>query len=208
MPRRYGGMGTMFELARLLQVCSLIAIIGMVAKFISLMDGENTKPPSMIVGVMSVACIVCFYCLATVILYFHDSLPSIICTLLDLLMLAGLAVVAVEMARPLWLTSCEALSTLNDGEAIKYAFSIHAGNYTVSVSGGINYKVWITASKSICYETKAIWGIIIALCIFFLITTVTSFFLWRKKKQFRMLYGKNEKYLVEMDIRDYGRRRY
>lgn len=54
MPPRYGALGATFQLARLFQACSLIAIIGMTAKFISSIVSNNATPPNILIGTISV----------------------------------------------------------------------------------------------------------------------------------------------------------
>ena len=53
---RYGALGATFQLARLFQACSLIAIIGMTAKFISSIVSSNDTPPDVLIGTISVVC--------------------------------------------------------------------------------------------------------------------------------------------------------
>lgn len=53
MPR-YGALGATFQLARLFQVVSLIAIIGMTAKFIASIVSSNATPPDILIGTITV----------------------------------------------------------------------------------------------------------------------------------------------------------
>jgi hypothetical protein len=53
---RYGALGATFQLARLFQTCSLIAAIGMTAKFISVIISNNGTPPDILIGTISVVC--------------------------------------------------------------------------------------------------------------------------------------------------------
>jgi hypothetical protein len=53
---RYGALGATFQIARLCQACSLIAIIGMTAKFISSIVSSNDTPPNVLIGTISVVC--------------------------------------------------------------------------------------------------------------------------------------------------------
>jgi hypothetical protein len=48
----------------------------------------------------------------------------------------------------------------------------------------VNYWVWAGASKTTCYEMKAIWGLSIALCILFAFSGVISACLWRRQMVF------------------------
>lgn len=72
-------------------------------------------------------------------------------------------VVAVIMGKPLSYLSCSSLSDLGDSDAAAYAFSEHLDDYLDSLTGKIDYEAWIGASKAICLETKAVWGLSIAM---------------------------------------------
>lgn len=50
----YGALGTSFTIVRGMQAISLIAIIGMTANFISEMVQANSRPPSVLVGTLTV----------------------------------------------------------------------------------------------------------------------------------------------------------
>ena len=52
-----GALGGTFKIARLLQIVSLIAIIGMASNFISEMVSNNNAPSDVLVGTLSVVCI-------------------------------------------------------------------------------------------------------------------------------------------------------
>lgn len=51
-----GALGATFKVARMLQAACLIAIIGMVANFISEMVQESTTPPKVLVATLSIVC--------------------------------------------------------------------------------------------------------------------------------------------------------
>lgn len=53
----YGALGATFKLVRMLQGVSLIAIIGMTANFISQMVSSSKSPPNVLVGTLSVVCL-------------------------------------------------------------------------------------------------------------------------------------------------------
>lgn len=50
----YGALGATFKIVRILQVVSLIAIIGMTANFIAQMVSNDISPPQVLVGTISV----------------------------------------------------------------------------------------------------------------------------------------------------------
>lgn len=51
---QYGALGATFQIVRIFQAMSLIAIIGMTANFIAEMVSNNLTPPNVLVGVISV----------------------------------------------------------------------------------------------------------------------------------------------------------
>ncbi|OQE27026.1 hypothetical protein PENFLA_c006G03456 [Penicillium flavigenum] len=183
MSPRYGALGATFQLSRLFQACSLIAIIGMTAKFISVIINNNATPPNILIGTISVTCIAAIYCIITAILYIDDILPFLACAVLDTLLLIALIVVAVIVGKPLSYLKCTALAELGDKDATSYAFASRLSSYIASVSGKIDYVSWIGASKAICVETKAIWGLSIGLCILFFFSVICNVCLWLQKKK-------------------------
>lgn len=73
MAPRYGALGATFQLARIFQICSLIAIIGMTANFISSIVSNDATPPNILIGTISVVSIKTIYSiLATFLTYRTD----------------------------------------------------------------------------------------------------------------------------------------
>jgi hypothetical protein len=60
MPR-YGALGATFLLARIIQACSLIAIIGLTANFIAEIVRYDAKPPGIFIGTITVVCFLLLY---------------------------------------------------------------------------------------------------------------------------------------------------
>jgi hypothetical protein len=56
----YGALGGTFKIVRVLQVISLISIIGMAANLISGMVSQSYRPSDVVVGTLSVVCLVSF----------------------------------------------------------------------------------------------------------------------------------------------------
>lgn len=67
------------------------------------------------------------------------------------------------MGKPLTYLECTSLAELGFKDATAYAFSSRLDGYVASLSGRIDYQAWIGASRAICLETKAVWGLSIAL---------------------------------------------
>ena len=53
----YGALGATFKSVRVMQVVSLIGIIGMTANFIAQMVASNDTPPNLLIGTISVVCV-------------------------------------------------------------------------------------------------------------------------------------------------------
>lgn len=170
----FGALGATFTVVRGMQAVSLIAIIGMTANFISEMVGANSTPPNVLVGTLSVTCIAVLYCAITYILYYDSQLPFLISTGLDTLLLIAVIVVAITIGKPLSYLNCAALS--KDGGNTNAFVSSVAQNM-----GKVDYYIWAGADSTTCYETKAIWGLSIALCILFAFSCIVSACLWKRQ---------------------------
>lgn len=192
----HGALGATFHLARLFQGCSLIAIIGMTANFISTMVSNDSTPPNILIGTITVVrlpfsplltpflyvqqnvqrqkanmegmktSVAVIYCIITTILLLDNILPFLACAIMDLLVVVALIIVSVLLGKPLSYLKCQTLSG-GKGGGSTLAFTKHLGSM-LDLSGGegdgkINYANWIGASKSVCLEMKAIWGLCIAL---------------------------------------------
>lgn len=175
----YGALGSTFRIVRILQAISLLAIIGMTANFIAQMVSSNTSPPNVLVGTLSVVslspqplippsvtyvcsktCIAVLYCAITYILFLDGALPFLINTGMDGMLLIAVVVVAVAVGKPLSYLDCQVIGETN-GNA--YAFTAALGSSLDKAGGMLNYNNWIGATKTTCFEMKAIWGLSIAL---------------------------------------------
>ena len=103
------------------------------------------------------------YCAISVILFLDDILPFLASAIMDGLLLIAVIVVAVVVGKPLSYLQCNVIGEMTGGDTSAYAFTTHLGSYLNQVGGKIDYANWIGASQAICLETKAIWGLSIAL---------------------------------------------
>ncbi|KAL9123700.1 MAG: hypothetical protein Q9175_008310 [Cornicularia normoerica] len=177
----YGALGATFKIVRLLQVISLLGCIGMAANFISEMVSQNNSPSDELVGTLSVTCIAILYCAITVILHIDNILPYLINTGMDGLMLIAVSVVAIVVGKPLSYLNCQAVGTSSVAESASQLSSQLKDTFNKQ-GGKVVYSNWIGASKTTCYEMKAIWGLSIALCILFAFSAMCSVCLWRRSK--------------------------
>jgi hypothetical protein len=87
--------------------------------------------------------------------------------------LIAVIVVAVTVGKPLSYLNCAALP--NKGTTSSFLASVGEN------MSKVNYWVWAGASKTTCFEMKAIWGLSIALCILFAFSSVVSVCLWKRQ---------------------------
>lgn len=172
--QQHGALGATFTVVRAMEVACLIAIIGMTANFIAEMVASNQAPPHVLIGTLSVTCIAVLYVAISYILYFDNLLPFLVACALDSAILIAVIVVAVTVGKPLSYLDCAALP--NTGATSSFLDSVG-----INMSK-VNYWVWAGASKTTCYEMKAIWGLSIALCILFAVGSIVSACLWKMLK--------------------------
>lgn len=173
-PKNFGALGASFTIVRGLQGVCLLSIIGMTSNFISEMVQADQEPPKVLIGTLSVVCIAILYCIITYILYFDHMLPFLIAVGMDSLLLIAVIVVAVTVGKPLSYLNCAALPSTGTTSAFLDSVGANIGK--------INYWVWAGASKTTCFEMKAVWGFSIALCVLFAFSAVVSVCLWKKQK--------------------------
>lgn len=187
----YGALGMTFTVVRGMQAISLISVIGMTANFIAQMVSANTAPPNVLIGTLSVVStlhphehpdtnmlqvvIAVLYCVITYILYFDSILPFLISTGMDTAFLIALIVVACLVGKPLSYLNCAALN--QDGGNIDAFLQSIASNL-----GSVSYYTWAGANATVCYESKAIWGLSIALCILFAVSSIITAVLWKSQR--------------------------
>ena len=98
----------------------------------------------------------------TFILFLDNILPFLITTAIDSLLLIALIVVAVTVGEPLSYLNCQAIGSA-DNMGSAYDFTMSLGNSINQNGGQIDYSTWVGMTKPICFETKSIWGLSIAL---------------------------------------------
>ena len=176
-----GALAGTFKIVRALQFISLIAIIGMAANFISEMVSNNSAPTDVLVGTLSIVsvrqglrkgtpvlttrmqtCIAVIYCVITCILFLDNILPYLINTVIDGLLLVALVVIAVVVGKPLSYLNCRIIGSASVAESA-YQLSAELKASIHDHGGKVVYSNWIGASRSTCYEMKAIWGLSISL---------------------------------------------
>ena len=78
-------------------------------------------------------------------------------------MLIALTVVAVVIGKPLSYLNCKVIGSAIVSESASQLGATLKRNVQNKGAIGMEYSNWISASKTTCYEMKAIWGLGIAL---------------------------------------------
>ncbi|KAL4991815.1 hypothetical protein BDW68DRAFT_151371 [Aspergillus falconensis] len=185
----HGALGATFLIARIIQTCSLIAIIGLTANFIAEIVRYDARPPGIFIGTITVTSISTIYTIITSILFIDNILPFLASSILDSLLLIAVIVVAVIIGKPLSYLECGEIGDIlsgsgggSDDGSSAYTFATHLSSYLGHLSGAVDYDSWVGASKGVCVEAKSIWGLSIAMCIMFFFTAVCCACLWRQRR--------------------------
>lgn len=180
-----GALGVAFTALRVLQLTSLVAIIGLTANFINEIVTAQRDAPDVLVGTLVVASTATLYVAINYILYYDGLLPLIVSAGLDLSLLIATIVVAVTIGRPLSMLTCEKLplpssNPLAQANATSYVASSQGITYRDVFSKAVNYVTYVATDQPHCYEIKAIWGLSIALCVLFAFSALVCVGLWRR----------------------------
>ncbi|KAI9648399.1 hypothetical protein NHQ30_003032 [Ciborinia camelliae] len=172
--QEYGTFGFAFAITRILQFICLICILSIDANFIGEINAVDTQPPSVLIATLSVVVVVAVCLVIMYLLYLEEQLPFLIATGFDSAALIALIVISVKVGKPLSYLDCPALANVG----VTSAFVESAvGNFSKA-----NYYFWVGASKTACYEMKAIWGFSMALCVLFFFSGIINLCIWEKKK--------------------------
>ncbi|PYI05650.1 hypothetical protein BO78DRAFT_397959 [Aspergillus sclerotiicarbonarius CBS 121057] len=178
----FGLLGATFLCARIIQLCSLVAIIGLTANFIAEIVSNSASPPAIFIGTITVTSIAVIYAFITTILFVDNILPFLATAILDTLILIAVIVVSVIIGKPLSYLQCNKIEdTTGDGSSA-YTFATHLSSYLDDLSGKVDYTSWIGGTTAVCLEAKSIWGLCIAMCIMFFFSGICGLVLWRQKK--------------------------
>ncbi|TKA56566.1 hypothetical protein B0A49_11992 [Cryomyces minteri] len=175
-----------FLIVRILELISMVAIVGMTANFVAEIVSTGTEPPKEIVGTLSMTSIAALYTLLSIPFFWaHANIGLLVMTTADGLLLLAFVIVAVVVGKPLSFLNCLAID--NASAAVTAA---SASTFTQSVTqnlgksgAALTLGNWAGTTRGNCLETKAIWGFGIALCVLFTTSTVLLPTLWYKSKR-------------------------
>ncbi|KAL2350734.1 hypothetical protein BJ546DRAFT_856653 [Cryomyces antarcticus] len=175
-----------FLIVRILELISMVAIVGMTANFVAEIVSTGTEPPKEIVGTLSITSIAALYTLLSIPFFWaHANIGLLVMTAADVLLLLAFVIVAVVVGKPLSFLNCLAID--NASAAVTTA---SASAFTQSVTqnlgksgAALTLGNWAGTTRGNCLETKAIWGFGIALCVLFTTSAVLLPTLWYKSKR-------------------------
>lgn len=104
---------------------------------------------------------------------------------LDAALLLAFAIVSIVLGRPVSFLNCMAVA---NGDAAANASSASAFTSSLTSNLGksgstLGLENWAGSTRVNCYETKALWGLCIALCILFTCSSLILPTLWLKAKR-------------------------
>ena len=131
-------------------------------------------------------CLAALYCLISIpFFYARANLGLFIMAGLDSALLLAFVIVAVVLGRPLSFLNCANVANANAA-----ADASSASAFTQSLTSNLGKSGstlglgnWAGSTRMNCYETKAIWGMCIALCICFTCSALILPTLWLKAKR-------------------------
>ena len=103
-------------------------------------------------------------------------LPLLIATAADFLCLIAGIVVACVVGKPVSYLTCSDFPA--KGNTANFLHSLFVNVKKLKD----NTYEWVDPSKPSCLQIKSIWGMSIALCVLFTLSTATTAFLWRRIK--------------------------
>ncbi|KAI4726567.1 hypothetical protein E4T49_05604 [Aureobasidium sp. EXF-10728] len=183
-----------FLCIRGLSLVAMVGIVGLTANFVAAINSVGIEPPKEIVGTLSITCIATLYTLISIPFYMAQAnLGLFIMTAIDGLLLLAFIVVSVTLGKPLSLLNCFAIANADAKvDAAGAAYWLQSLVQNVKQGGSIGLYVWAGSTRVNCLETKAIWGLCIALCILFSCSCILLPTLWFKSKRAGLLPKKIE----------------
>ena len=111
-------------------------------------------------------CIAALYCLVSIAFFWSEAhIGLFVMTGLDFALLITFIVVAVTLGKPVSFLNCAKVQNTSTSAtaASAYAFTSSISNNWGESGAASDFGGWAGATKTNCYETKAIWGVSVAL---------------------------------------------
>ncbi|KAL1889897.1 hypothetical protein Sste5346_008622 [Sporothrix stenoceras] len=183
MPLRdQGYYGYAFVGARPCQIAGLAALVGLAGHFVAQDMHARLTVPGAVTGTIVTASTALLWTLVSATAYDDAHVPYLVTAILDLLFLIPLVVVGVVLGRPLAGFSCSVLAKASP----ENANDLLAISLTPSSSSS-SFILFVGDNQTTCNEIMAAWGLVLALCVLFAITTLSTGLLllgkWRTARE-------------------------
>ncbi|KAK4166947.1 hypothetical protein QBC43DRAFT_349760, partial [Cladorrhinum sp. PSN259] len=163
-----GVLGLLFMFLRLCLFGFLIAAIALFVNGMNKITTSQPKPPAEFVGGVTVTGLASVYVVITFILYQVNLMPPLLTGIFDALFWIASIVVAALVGKSFPKLKCD---TLNPQHSL--ATHLKLNNNT--------YSAYVSFDSSTCNESKAVWGVYIAICLFFVFSTAVCVGLWYRE---------------------------
>ena len=116
--------------------------------------------------------------------YSSASTTLLILTALDALLLLAFTIISVLLGRPISHLDCRAIRSASAASSAEsawaFAMALASGQENSAVMGLTG---WAGSGRAECFQTKAVWGLGVALCILFATSAVVLPVMWYKGRK-------------------------
>ena len=116
--------------------------------------------------------------------YSSASTTLLILTSLDALLLLAFTIISVLLGRPISHLNCRAIRSASAASSAEsawaFAMALASGQENSAVMGLTG---WAGSGRAECFQTKAVWGLGVALCILFATSAVVLPVMWYKGRK-------------------------
>jgi len=179
--KEHGYYGFAFVGSRPTQIVSLIAVIGMVGNFIAEIAKTKQRAPPELIGTIVMSCITILWTILSVTAYDDDHIPYLATCAIDIVLLIPFIVFAALLGNPLSIVSCgdlpKATSTLNTTVILLQSSPNKLPGSVMTLTN------FVDAEQTLCYESMAVWGLLIALCVLFAVSAFAAGLLFIGKRR-------------------------
>lgn len=175
--RNHGYYGHTFVGSRLLSGIALLAIIGLVASFISSINKAGLAPPPQLTGAIIVSAAAFLWVFLSFTAYDDTHIPYMATAIVDTVFLIPFVVVVIILGGQLSQTECSTLPAQSGNDTtLRLDPADNAGNGTLS------YVTLVASDQMTCYKLQGTWGLSITLCILFLLSALATAFMFMGKR--------------------------
>ncbi|KUI70790.1 hypothetical protein VM1G_06496 [Cytospora mali] len=178
--RNHGYYGHTFVGSRLLSGIALLAILGLIATFISEINHAKLIAPEQLIAALIISCCALLWVLLSFTAYDDTHIPYLATAIVDAVFLIPFIAAVVVLGGPLNQTDC---STLPSQSGNGNTTTLDLSSADTSGNGTISYDTLVGSNQTTCYKLQATWGLIIALAILFVFSGIAAAFMFLGKRR-------------------------